>query len=258
MPAWRAGTHYRPDPDTQTLLDHARHTTTPADTALVEARTAALRLWRHAGPYTAHAAEQALTGDHTALTTFLTAGLDTALAQDDRLGVKILGGNADTAAALTAAQKALATGTPEQVEHFLHIGGDYDGRDDEDRIAVQRILNTGGPATKDAANAALDGSIDDVRDFLAVGRDIAAQDDDRIATQLVLNTGGPEVRAAANAALDGPWAGVRQFLRLGRYQAARRDAETAHHVAVVTGHVAAAAASAATARHHAALAAHTA
>ncbi|AXX31222.1 hypothetical protein APASM_3857 [Actinosynnema pretiosum subsp. pretiosum] len=244
---WEAGKVYRPDTDTQGLLDKAR--SAGAD-GVPDGRKAALRLWRSAGPYTSDAAGSALSGDAAAVTAFVTSGLDAALRQDDRLGAKILGGNATGASAVVAAFNAV-TGTDEQATEFLRTGA-YKGKDDEDRIAAQRILNTGGPATRAAANTALSGSIEDVRNFLAEGRYQAARDDDRIAAQWLVNSGGPEVKAAAQASLSGPGSHVRDFLRVGQHKAAQRDAENAHHVAIVNGYVAAAGQAAATASQHAA------
>ena len=77
------------------------------------------------------------------------------------------------------AANAANAGNYDQVKEFLRTRA-YPHKDDDDRVAVQKILNTGGPITRDAANRALSGTPEDVRAFLATGRLRAAEDELRI------------------------------------------------------------------------------
>ncbi|MFF3909772.1 ALF repeat-containing protein, partial [Streptomyces sp. NPDC001848] len=72
---------------------------------------------------------------------------------------------------------------------------------DTDRAKVVRLWETGGPGVRAAAEAALVGSDDDVKNFLAQASDIQFQDE-RVATAQVASVGGTYLQQAARAALD--------------------------------------------------------
>ncbi|KDN80642.1 hypothetical protein KCH_76180 [Kitasatospora cheerisanensis KCTC 2395] len=166
---------------------------------------------------------------------FLTTDLETAKLRDDRASV--------TAQALAAtkieqrlAAETAAVGTPEQVRAFLATGA-YPGKDDDDRLALSKIMSSGGPRVREAAGKALDGTIDDVRAFLATGQYAARDDDNRLLVSQAISAGGPEVQAAARAVMSGPTSGLQPFLSIGLAKAQQRDAVTAAHVATVAAYL---------------------
>jgi hypothetical protein len=94
--------------------------------------------------------------------------------------------------------------------------------DDDLRIAVLRILadpDSGKGVTR-AANAALNGTVDDLRTFLKTGYRLAQAEDDRVAAFRILAdpTISPALRAAAEAAIDGTPEELRYFIEVGQYE----------------------------------------
>ncbi|MEV6621677.1 ALF repeat-containing protein [Amycolatopsis sp. NPDC051114] len=90
----------------------------------------------------------------------------------------------------------------------------------------------GGPATKSAAQQALDGTVADVRAFLATGQCVARTHDLRIRLAQTLSE-GPEVTAVAQGVLDGPDSYLQPYLDNDLAKARARDAFTAEHAAKV-------------------------
>ncbi|MEU4303396.1 polymorphic toxin-type HINT domain-containing protein [Kitasatospora aureofaciens] len=152
------------------------------------------------------------------------------------------------------AAETASVGTADRVRAFLATG-QYPGKDDDDRVQLARIMDTGGPGVKAAASKALDGTIDDVRAFLATGQYRARDDDNRVLVAQALDSGGPEVKAAAQAVLSGPADRLVPFLQSGLPKARQRDAMTAAHVATVAAYLATIDGSVAQARQYAAQAA---
>ncbi|MBP2334396.1 hypothetical protein JOF41_000574 [Saccharothrix coeruleofusca] len=124
-----------------------------------------------------------------------------------------------------AAEKALL-GSDAEVEAFLNQKLDRLVELD-DRIAVNRILAAGGPATRSAAQAALDAGDTDpdvLRDFLITGWSNASNTDLRIRVNQIYAAGGAQVQRAAQAALDdGSPEALRNFLEVTSVQAANTD-----------------------------------
>jgi hypothetical protein len=156
----------------------------------------------------------------------------------------------------TAANTALA-GTDADVQAFLR-SQDYPGRAAGDRIAVDQILyaaqQSGGIATEDAAQQALDANTDQaLRQFLTKNQYIAAGHDERIKADQILasDDSGPELKAAAQIALDGTAGMLHQFVTVGQFAAAQRDQDSAAHNAQIAGYLAQAAETANTASQHA-------
>ncbi|WP_405991368.1 ALF repeat-containing protein [Streptomyces sp. NBC_00986] len=94
--------------------------------------------------------------------------------------------------------------------------------DDDLRIAVLRILadpDSGKGVTREA-NAALDGTVDDLRTFLKTGYRLAQAEDDRVAAFRILadKTISPALRAAAEAVIDGTPEELRYFIEVGQYE----------------------------------------
>jgi hypothetical protein len=110
----------------------------------------------------------------------------------DRLWHLSIVGGASLVPAQRDAARTAGAGSYDQIKHFL-VTQAYPGKTDDDRIAVQKILNTGGPATRAAANAALNGTPDDVAKFLATGRQAAAD-------ALAAGKAAADAAAAANDA----------------------------------------------------------
>ncbi|MCR6483213.1 polymorphic toxin-type HINT domain-containing protein [Amycolatopsis sp. OK19-0408] len=108
-----------------------------------------------------------------------------------------LGGStvkADAAAALV--------GTDADITAFLNVKLPQDRKVD-DRISVNRILASGGPTVKTAAQQALDATDDAaISTFLASGWKLPSSQDRRIRVDQMLAVGGPEMQKAAQAALD--------------------------------------------------------
>lgn len=94
--------------------------------------------------------------------------------------------------------------------------------DDDLRIAVLRILADpdSGKGVIREANAALDGTVDDLRTFLKTGYRLAQAEDDRVAVFRILadKTISPALRAAAEAVVDGTPEELRYFISVGQYE----------------------------------------
>jgi hypothetical protein len=94
--------------------------------------------------------------------------------------------------------------------------------DDDLRIAVLRILADpdSGKGVIREANAALDGTVDDLRTFLKTGYRLAQAEDDRVAVFRILadKTISPALRAAAEAVVDGTPEELRYFIEVGQYE----------------------------------------
>ncbi|SHG20684.1 Short repeat-containing protein of unknown function, partial [Streptoalloteichus hindustanus] len=113
-----------------------------------------------------------------------------------------------------------------------------DEADARNRALIESLAGTGGPVFNAAVERALKGNAHDRADFLAFGRDIAAEQDRRDGAydkelkqrrrahvQLAADRGTPEVSAAAKAALAAGDAAIEEFLKTGYLAAAQRDAQ---------------------------------
>src|SRR5690242_17463077 len=76
------------------------------------------------------------------------------------------------------------------------------------RARCVELMKVGGPAVSRAAEAALLGSDDDLREFLRAGYQEARDQDDRVRVEQFLSTGGSAVKEAGEAALAGSPAAV--------------------------------------------------
>ena len=113
-----------------------------------------------------------------------------------------------------AAERAL-TGSDADVDAFLRDNVDRLAALD-DRISVDQLLAAGGPATKAAAQQALDAADTDpkaLRTFLDAGWVTSSTTDLRVRVDQILAAGGPQVQKAAQAALaDGSSDALHEFL----------------------------------------------
>ncbi|MGK5498493.1 ALF repeat-containing protein [Streptomyces sp. URMC 125] len=94
--------------------------------------------------------------------------------------------------------------------------------EEELRIAILRILadeDSGRGVTREA-NEALDGTAEDMREFLRTGYRLAQAEDDRVAIARILAdpTISDALLKAAEEAIDGTPEELRYFLETGRYE----------------------------------------
>ncbi|MFF0250793.1 polymorphic toxin-type HINT domain-containing protein [Streptosporangium sandarakinum] len=108
-----------------------------------------------------------------------------------------------------------------------------------DRSQVVAAWLRGGVQVRTAAEAALIGSDDQVREFLTSGWQQAARLDERDALVGVIGAGGPAVRAAVKRALDAADAGdenaIAAFLQAGWQEASNLDARVSVNQLMATG-----------------------
>ncbi|WP_052391606.1 DddA-like double-stranded DNA deaminase toxin [Streptomyces sp. NRRL B-24484] len=229
--AWESGKASQLAAETQQLLTDATAPGVDPSVAVAKGRLVAVRLLTAGGPWTQIAAQTALEGHDADVLAFLSSDLALGRERDDRSAAAARAAASTTLPQRLAAETA-SVGTLEQVHDFL-AHGTYPGKDDDDRLALTKIMSSGGPRVRAAAGEALNGTIDDVRAFLATGQYTARDDDNRLAVTQALSAGGPEVQAAAQAVLSGPTSGFAPFLAIGLPRARQRDAANAAHIAAI-------------------------
>jgi hypothetical protein len=84
-----------------------------------------------------------------------------------------------------------------------------------ERAKVVEAWRHGGPGVQEAAEAALSGTDEAVRQFLASGLASTTAQDDRVQVAQLLATAGPAVKTAAQAALSGAPEEIEAFLTTG-------------------------------------------
>ncbi|MGK3200448.1 ALF repeat-containing protein [Amycolatopsis sp. MEPSY49] len=174
-----------------------------------------------------------MSGTDDDVVTFVRSGLAAAQETDDRAAVAAIAADPTARAGLRQAARDALAGTYAGVAALLRTG-DYPGRDTDDRVEVAQIMAAGGPATKSWAQQALDGTVADVREFLAHGQHEAHLIDLDVYVTRTLPD-GPEVNAVAEGVLDGPRSGLQPYLDTELAKARAREAFTADHVAKVNG-----------------------
>ncbi|MFG2908707.1 polymorphic toxin-type HINT domain-containing protein [Kitasatospora sp. NPDC048286] len=130
------------------------------------------------GPKVREAVDKAIGGTPDQLHTFLQGGWQAALDADRRLWITRLTDPAMGAGRgiQAAGDAALRSNSSDDLQRFL-TEGQFAAKDADDRVKLVQILSAGGANTQAAARAALNGSVEDVRDFLAVGQYIAQNRD---------------------------------------------------------------------------------
>ncbi|MFD4658162.1 polymorphic toxin-type HINT domain-containing protein [Kitasatospora sp. NPDC058444] len=130
------------------------------------------------GPKVREAADKAIDGTADELRTFLDSGWQDALDADRRLWItRITDPAMGAGRSLRAAgDAALRANTSDDLQKFL-TETQFTAKDGDDRVKLVQILSSGGPNVQAAARIALNGSIQDVRDFLATGQYIAQSRD---------------------------------------------------------------------------------
>ncbi|MEU0537747.1 ALF repeat-containing protein [Amycolatopsis tolypomycina] len=222
----------------QAKTDNDKLLADAADPALTvpNGRKASVYLLRNGGAAVENAARAALSGSDDDVVTFVRSGLAVAQEADDRAAVAAIAADPKARPGLRQAARDVLAGPYAGVAALLRTG-DYPGRDTDDRIEVNQILAAGGPATKPAAQRALDGTVADIREFLAHGRYTAHLIDLSVYATRTLGE-GPEVVAVAQGALDGPDSGLQRYLDVELPKARARDAFAAAHVTKVNALVA--------------------
>ena len=120
-----------------------------------------------------------------------------------------------------AAETALAGGEVE-VREFLTTGL-AQAAEQDDRVRVQHLFETGKPALQTAANAALAGTHGDILQFLQTRQYVGKEQDDRVAIAQVMSNAGPATKAAAQRALDGSDADRHTFLTVDQHVTRAQD-----------------------------------
>ncbi|MDX3195842.1 ALF repeat-containing protein [Streptomyces sp. MN03-5084-2B] len=209
-----------------------------ADPALTvpNGRKAAVYLLRNGSAAVKTAARAALSGSDDDVVTFVRSGLAVAQEADDRAAVSAIAADPNARPGLRQAARDALAGPYTGVAALLRTG-DYPGRDTDDRVEVNQIMAAGGPSTKPAAQKALDGTVADVREFLAHGRYVTHLIDLAVYATRTLGE-GPEVVAVAQGVLDGPDSALQAYLDGELLKARARDAFTAAHVTKVNALVA--------------------
>ncbi|WP_020642113.1 ALF repeat-containing protein [Amycolatopsis balhimycina] len=217
----------------QAKADNDKLLADAADPALTvpNGRRASAYLLRNGGAAVKNAARAALSGSDDDVVTFVRSGLAVAQESDDRAAVAAIAADASARPGLRQAARDALAGPYAGVAALLRTG-DYPGRDTDDRVEVNQIMAAGGPATKSWGQQALDGTVADVREFLAHGQHDAHLVDLDIYVTRTLSD-GPEVDAVAQGVLDGPRSGLQPYLDNELPRARARDAFTAQHVAKV-------------------------
>ncbi|GAB3141146.1 ALF repeat-containing protein [Amycolatopsis stemonae] len=217
----------------QAKTDNDKLLADAADPALTvpNGRRAAVYLLRTGGAAVKNAARAALSGSDDDVVTFVHSGLPAAQETDDRAAVQAIADDPQARPGLRQAARDALAGPYSGVAELLRTR-DYPGRDTDDRVEVDRIMAAGGPSTKAAAQKALDGTVADIRAFLATGQYVSHLIDLDVYVTRTLSD-GPEVEAVAQGVLDGPRAGLQPYLDNALPRARARDAFTAEHVAKV-------------------------
>nr|BFD94188.1 SCP1.201-like deaminase [Kitasatospora sp. Xyl93] len=155
------------------------------------------------GPKVREAAGKAIEGTPAELRAFLESGWQSAMDADRRLWITRITDPAMGAGrgVQAAGDAALRSNSSDELQRFL-TEGQFAAKDADDRVKLVQILSSGGANTQAAARAALNGSIEDVRDFLAVGRYVAQSRDQERAdiAQLVQQAQDAGAQAAQETA----------------------------------------------------------
>ncbi|MFD0411936.1 ALF repeat-containing protein, partial [Kitasatospora sp. NPDC127116] len=130
------------------------------------------------GPKVREAADKAIDGTAADRRAFLEGGWQAALDADRRLWITRITDPAMGAGRnlQAAGDAALRSNTSDDLQKFL-TETQFTAKDSDDRVKLVQILSSGGPNVQAAARIALNGSIQDVRDFLATGQYIAQSRD---------------------------------------------------------------------------------
>ncbi|CAN3984858.1 ALF repeat-containing protein [Kitasatospora purpeofusca] len=186
-------------------------------------RVKLVQIMSKGGPAVQAAAIAAMDGSYADIVKFLQEGQYTARAQDDRAEIeRLLADPATGPGVREAGQKALDTGTPTALRHFVETELPVQ-REHDARVALSQIMAKGGPEVRAAASTAMDGSYADVVKFLQEGQYTARAKDNRAQVAQIAETGGPAVKKAALAALDGNEQAVATFLLEGWAKARAED-----------------------------------
>ncbi|MEU7067846.1 ALF repeat-containing protein [Streptomyces sp. NPDC046161] len=128
------------------------------------------RLIGTGGPGVKEAGKKALKGTYADRVAFLQTGRYLAQAEDDRVELARIDEGWDGPILSEAISKLLRTSpTPAELRHFLEVT-QYELRDQDNRVAIAKIIDGGGPELVKAGRAALAGSAADRSEFLKTGQ----------------------------------------------------------------------------------------
>ncbi|MET8546810.1 ALF repeat-containing protein, partial [Kitasatospora sp. NPDC004799] len=161
------------DQDVKQFVDNVLAGAQSADDLL-----AATQISSVGGPKVREAADKAIEGTAADRRAFLQSGWQEALNADRRLWITRITDPATGAgpSLQAAGDAALRGNTSDDLQRFL-TETQFTAKDADDRVKLVQILSSGGVNTQAAARAALNGSIQDVRDFLASGQYVAQNRD---------------------------------------------------------------------------------
>ncbi|MEU1289581.1 polymorphic toxin-type HINT domain-containing protein [Kitasatospora sp. NPDC005856] len=161
------------DQDVKQFVDNVLAGSQSADDLL-----AATQISSVGGPKVREAADKAIEGTAEDRRVFLQSGWQAALDADRRLWITRITDPATGAgrSLQAAGDAALRSNTSDDLQRFL-TETQFTAKDADDRVKLVQILSSGGANTQAAARAALNGSIQDVRDFLATGQYVAQNRD---------------------------------------------------------------------------------
>ncbi|MFD9030746.1 ALF repeat-containing protein [Streptomyces sp. NPDC059567] len=135
------------------------------------------RLTNTAGPALKEAARKALLGTPADRAAFLDKGRHLAQAEDDLVELARIDEGSDGPILSEAIHKLLiGPPTPAELRHFLEVT-QHELRDQDNRVAIARIISVGGPELVKAGRAALAGTPADRAAFLLTGQHQAREKD---------------------------------------------------------------------------------
>ncbi|MGW6706146.1 ALF repeat-containing protein [Streptomyces sp. NPDC054956] len=128
------------------------------------------------------AGEAALNGSAADRVAFLETGRFKVRADDIRVELARMESKAGPALAAGIAKMFDSSPTLDELEHFLAVT-QFELRDEDNSVAISKIINAGGPEVAKAGKAALKGSAADREAFLATGQHEARAKDAKAAEQ---------------------------------------------------------------------------
>ncbi|MGW6781800.1 hypothetical protein [Streptomyces sp. NPDC054987] len=166
--------------DKGTTVEQLRHfyEVTQHELRDVDNRVEILKLLSTGGPSVKEACRKALNGSPADRVAFLKTGRFLAQASDDRVELARIDEGWDGRILSDAISKLLnGSPTPAELRHFLEVT-QHELRDQDNRVAIARIIDGGGPELVKAGRAALAGTAAERAEFLKTGQHEARAKDE--------------------------------------------------------------------------------
>ncbi|MFB7173227.1 hypothetical protein ACFCYM_20740 [Streptomyces sp. NPDC056254] len=166
--------------DKGTTVEQLRHfyEVTQHELRDVDNRVEILKLLSTGGPSVKEACQKALNGSPADRVAFLKTGRFLAQASDDRVELARIDEGWDGRILSDAISKLLnGSPTPAELRHFLEVT-QHELRDQDNRVAIARIIDGGGPELVKAGRAALAGTAAERAEFLKTGQHEARAKDE--------------------------------------------------------------------------------